>query len=139
MKAARFSRIVLLVEDDAGVRDVSARALRAGGFQVLAAAGAGEAMELAARSPGPIDVLVTDVVMPGSVSGVELARRAAMLRPGLPVLLISGYAAATLAAHGATEDEFDLLRKPVTSDQLLARMQRACRGGEATGSSVAAG
>ncbi len=77
-----------------------------------------------------LDVLVTDVVMPGAVSGVELARRAALLRPGLPVLLISGYAAATLAQHGATEDEFDLLRKPFTAEQLLDRMQRACRGGE---------
>ena len=55
-RAARFSGSVLLVEDDAGVREVAARALREGGFLVLAAGGAGEAMELAARSPGPVDV-----------------------------------------------------------------------------------
>jgi len=52
------------------------------------------------------------------------------------VLLISGYAAATLAAHGATEDEFDMLRKPFTAEQLLDRIHRACGGGK--GSVVAA-
>jgi signal transduction histidine kinase/CheY-like chemotaxis protein len=117
-------RHVLLVEDDADVRPVLTENLLAAGWQVTAVADGSAALEELRRG-GKLDMLVTDVVMPGAVSGVELARRATSMRPGLPVLLISGYAAATLAAHGASEDEFDLLRKPFTADELLARMQRA--------------
>ena len=124
-----WRRHVLLVEDDADVRPVLHESLSAAGWEVTAVADGSAALEVLGRGQ-KLDVLVTDVVMPGSVSGVELARRAALLRPGLPVLLISGYAAATLAAHGATEDEFDLLRKPFTAEQLLDRIHRACGGGE---------
>ena len=73
----------------------------------------------------PLDILVTDVVMPGAVSGVALVRSAARLRPELPVLLISGYPTATLAAQGAEEAEMNLLRKPFTHTELLAHMRQA--------------
>jgi CheY-like chemotaxis protein len=126
---ADWRRHVLLVEDDADVRPVLHESLSAAGWEVTAVADGSAALEVLGRGQ-KLDVLVTDVVMPGAVSGVELARRAALMRPGLPVLLISGYAAATLAAHGATEDEFDLLRKPFTAEQLLDRIRRACGGGE---------
>jgi len=121
VKAARFSRIVLLVEDDAGVRDVSARALRAGGFQVLAAAGAGEAMELAARSPGPIDVLVTDVVMPG-VNGEALAEELRRRRPDLRILYVSGYPDDIIGRHGVLDRGVELLAKPFTPVNLVDRV-----------------
>jgi signal transduction histidine kinase/ActR/RegA family two-component response regulator len=124
-------RHVLLVEDDADVRPVLQESLASAGWEVTAVADGQAALEELRRG-GALDMLVTDVVMPGDVSGVELARRATAMRPGLPVLLISGYATATLAAHGASEDEFDLLRKPFTADQLLARMRRACDGDDAS-------
>jgi len=128
-RAARFSGSVLLVEDDAGVREVAARALREGGFLVLAAGGAGEAMELAARSPGPVDVLVTDVVMPG-VNGKTLAEELRRRRPDLRVLFVSGYPDDIIGRHGVLEPGVEFLSKPFTPAALVARV-----GGLMTGAS----
>jgi len=119
--AARFSGTVLLVEDDAGVRGVAARALREGGFLVLAAGGAGEAMELAARSPGPVDVLVTDVVMPG-VNGKALAEELRRRRPDLRVLFVSGYPDDIIGRHGVLDPGVEFLPKPFTPASLVARV-----------------
>ena len=115
---------VLLVEDDAGVREVLQESLAASGWDVVAMPD-GTAARTVLEGAAPIDIVVSDVVMPGEVSGVELARTAARLRPGLPVLLISGYPTATLSAHGANEGELDLLRKPFTHAELIGRMQAA--------------
>ena len=112
---------VLLVEDDPGVRDVAARALRDGGYRVLAASGAGEAMELAARSPGPVDILVTDVVMPG-VNGRALAEELVLRRPSMRVLYLSGYADDILGRHGVLEAGVEFLAKPFTPASLIAKV-----------------
>ncbi len=120
-RTGRFSGCVLLVEDDAGVREVAARALRAGGFQVLAAAGAGEAMELAARSPGPVDVLVTDVVMPG-VNGKALAEDLRRRRPELRILYVSGYPEDIIGRHGVLDPGVEFLAKPFTPATLVDRV-----------------
>jgi len=119
--AARFSGTVLLVEDDAGARGVAARAPRDGGFLVLAAGGAGEAMELAARSPGPVDVLVTDVVMPG-VNGKALAEELRRRRPDLRVLFVSGYPDDIIGRHGVLDPGVEFLPKPFTPAALVARV-----------------
>ena len=112
---------VLLVEDDAGVREVAARALRDGGYRVLAASGAGEAMELAARAPGPVDILVTDVVMPG-VNGRALAEELVLRRPSMRVLYVSGYADDILGRHGVLEAGVEFLAKPFTPASLVAKV-----------------
>ncbi len=119
--APRFGGNVLLVEDDAAVLEVASRALREGGFRVLAAGGAGDAMELAARSPGPVDVLVTDVVMPG-VNGKTLAEELRRRRPDLKVLYVSGYPDEILGRHGVLEPGVELLAKPFTPEVLVARV-----------------
>jgi DNA-binding response OmpR family regulator len=112
---------VLLVEDDAGVREVAARALRDGGYRVLAASGAGEAMELAARAPGPVDILVTDVVMPG-VNGKVLAQELLLRRPSMRVLFVSGYADDILGRHGVLEPGVEFLAKPFTPASLVSKV-----------------
>jgi len=117
----RGSGTVLLVEDDADVRAVAARALRDGGYQVLAAAGAGDAMELAARAPGPVDILVTDVVMPG-VNGKALAEELRRRRPSVRVLFVSGYADDILGRHGVLEPGVELLAKPFTPETLVRKV-----------------
>ncbi len=118
---ARFSGNVLLVEDDAGVREVVARALREGGFQVLDAGGAGDAMELATRAPGPVDVLVTDVVMPG-MNGKALAEELRRRRPELKVLFVSGYPDEIIGRHGVLDAGVEFLPKPFTPAALVERV-----------------
>jgi len=98
---------VLLVDDDHAVRGLAAQVLAAEGYAVVPAAGPDDALAICERGD-PIDVLVTDVAMPG-MSGRDLAERIRALRPGLPVLFISGYDD-SLAHGGATRDPF--LAKP---------------------------
>lgn len=114
---------VLLVEDDADVRDVLRESLAASGAHVIPVAD-GAAARSVLESGVALDIVVSDVVMPGGISGVDLARIAEKVRPGLPVLLISGYPSATLAAQGADEASLNLLRKPFTHAELLARMEQ---------------
>ena len=123
-EAPAFAGRVLLAEDDADVREVLKESLAASGWEVTEAAD-GAAACAVLEGDVPLDILVTDVVMPGAVSGVALVRSAARLRPELPVLLISGYPTATLAAQGAEEAEMNLLRKPFTHTELLAHMRQA--------------
>ena len=81
-------------------------------------------------APGPdIEVLVSDVVLAGALSGVQLAHAAAERRPGLPVVLISGYPGEALSHSGIVEGEYDLLQKPFSHQDLAARIQAAVRRG----------
>jgi DNA-binding NtrC family response regulator len=116
--------IVLLVEDEASLWQLGARLLTRGGYQVLTATTPAEALELAHDEGQRIDLLLTDVVMPGML-GTELAAQLTGLRPGLPVLFMSGYAQPVLDAHGAFSDDIDLLEKPFPATALLARVRQA--------------
>ncbi|HVL34104.1 MAG TPA: ATP-binding protein, partial [Burkholderiales bacterium] len=110
---------VLFVEDDALVRSVVQPALEAGGFRVLVAATAQEANALLAAHP-EVDVVFSDVVMPGGESGADLARRLALLRPGLPVLLATG--------HAALENPpAPVIAKPYRLEELKAALVSAAR------------
>ena len=95
------------------------------GYAVSAAAGAAEALRLLEEA-GPFDVLVTDLTMPGGMDGIALIREARQRAPGLPAILLTGYAgdgtATTLAVDGATVGAFSLLRKPVSDAQLAERV-----------------
>jgi CheY-like chemotaxis protein len=84
------SGTILLVEDEAGVRALATRVLERGGYRVVAVGSAREAL-LVAEGSTPLDLVVTDVVMPGGMSGVQMGERLSRTRPGLPVLYISGY------------------------------------------------
>jgi PAS domain S-box-containing protein len=114
---------VLLVEDEPTLRDVTARILHRGGYAVLSAADGVEALALAEQHPGPIDVLLTDVVMPGML-GKELAEHITKLREHTRVVYMSGYAQPVLTSHGTLDPDVFLLEKPFTSTELLAVLHR---------------
>jgi len=92
------------------------------GYNVLEARYGMEALAVAGRYPGPIHVLVTDVIMP-VMNGRELAKRLVVLRPGLKVLYVSGYVADVLARAAIDEAEAAFLAKPFTPAALAARVK----------------
>jgi signal transduction histidine kinase/ActR/RegA family two-component response regulator len=114
---------ILLVDDEAMVRETLAASLEEGGYIVLVAEDAAGALELL-RSPVEVDVLVTDLSMPG-IDGLKLIRQAQLQRSGLPALLLTGYAGhgAQLAVGGSVSGAFSLVRKPVTAAQLADRIE----------------
>jgi two-component system cell cycle sensor histidine kinase/response regulator CckA len=120
--ATSGTETVLLVEDDAGVREVTARALRAGGYQVVVAAGAERAIQVAEAAGSPPAVLVTDVIMP-TMSGPELAGRLRPGRPAMRVLYLSGYAPEVIGPHGVLDPGISFLAKPFTPLSLLAKVR----------------
>ncbi len=118
---------IFLVEDEEAVRALAERILVGGGYEVVAAADADEALELAAAHAGQIDLLLTDLVLPG-LPGVELAARLAASRPGLRVLGMSGYAGDEIEAGSAHGGRFPVLAKPFARAELLARVGEALHG-----------
>jgi PAS domain S-box-containing protein len=119
--SGRRSGRILLVEDEPGLRDIARRVLVRAGFEVLTAAEPGEALTIAEATQGQIDLLLTDVVMPG-MRGPELAVLLQSSRPGLRVLLVSGYAAEIVEGHRA---DVPFLAKPFSSQTLLAAVDDA--------------
>jgi signal transduction histidine kinase/DNA-binding response OmpR family regulator len=111
---------VLLVEDDATVLTLTLDMLTGLGYQVVTATNANEALEII-QSDAELDVLFSDVVMPGGVSGVSLARMARKLRPGLKVLLTSGFVGEGAVLETA---EFPLLDKPYETRLLAAKLRK---------------
>jgi signal transduction histidine kinase/CheY-like chemotaxis protein len=122
---------ILLVEDEASLKELASRILTRNGYQVRAARTAPEAPAIAADPGQPIDLLLTDVVMP-EMLGNEVARRIHAIRPALPVLYMSGYAQPILDTHGAFASQIDLLEKPFTEATLLTRVRRAIDSGDAS-------
>jgi len=106
-----------VVEDNEPLRQVTVRLLAELGYRVLEAADAAEARAIL-NTPEPIDLLFTDVVMPGDMDGIDLAGRAARARPGLRVLLTSGFPAARGHGHQPGVSEYRLLDKPYDKDEL---------------------
>jgi two-component system, cell cycle sensor histidine kinase and response regulator CckA len=104
---------VLLAEDNAAVRGLASHLLQSLGFAVLEATTGDEALAVATGHPGRIDLLVTDVVMPG-LPGPDLAHRLAAARPGLRVLFMSGYPDDAVFRHGILEPGSEFLQKPFT-------------------------
>jgi two-component system cell cycle sensor histidine kinase/response regulator CckA len=111
------SETVLLVEDEEAVRSFAARVLTDQGYAVLPAADGTEALALSAAHPDPIDLLVTDVIMPG-MQGHQLAAQLAARRPGLKVLYISGFSGNAVLRHGVPGEGAGVLAKPFSSDAL---------------------
>ncbi len=113
---------VLLVEDQDAVRRVAERILQRHGYEVLAAASGAEALELAERLEGHIDLLFTDVMMPG-MNGVELAKRLLALRADVKVLFASGYTGDYLSAHAELRIGNNLVYKPYQGEALARRVR----------------
>ncbi|MCB1644535.1 MAG: PAS domain S-box protein [Pseudomonadales bacterium] len=115
------SATILLVEDDARVRDVTLRLLQAEGYQVKWASDGDSALAVIREYPD-IDLLFTDVVLPGELNGVMLARSARELRPQLRVLFTSGYSENFLTDEKTGDLEVHLLSKPYRRAQLIATL-----------------
>ena len=113
---------MLVVEDEDAVRTLMRETLGRAGYRVIEAANGVEALEAATAHPARMDLLVTDLVMPG-MSGLELADRLLSVRLGLRVLCISGYAEAALAGAGAPERAVPMLRKPFAMEALVRRVR----------------
>jgi PAS domain S-box-containing protein len=113
---------ILVVEDDEGVRKRACEILQGYGYVVREAGHGEEALAVAKEHPGPIHLLVADVVMP-QVSGPELARRLAPSRPEMKVLFISGYTDGELAPYGVLREGTSLLRKPFKPEALARRVR----------------
>jgi len=111
--AAKASGTILLVEDEEAVRALARDFLHVLGYEAIEATTGEEALALFDRHAGSIRAVVSDVVMPG-MGGVELARRLAALRPGLQILLVSGYAKDSFDTGEITQGAYPFLQKPYT-------------------------
>jgi PAS domain S-box-containing protein len=122
LHSLRGTERVLLVEDEDDVRGVARESLAMYGYTVLEARDGEEALRIAGAESGRIDLMVTDVVMPG-MNGRELAKRLLAMRPGTRVLYVSGYTDDALSQHGILDQELAFLAKPF-SPETLARSVR---------------
>ncbi len=118
----RGTETVLVVEDDPQVREVTVRSLRAGGYRVVAAGAGEEALEVDSQEQGPLDLLLTDIVMPG-LDGRAVAEKLRPRHPGLRVLYMSGYTQDAIVQRGVLDEGIDFLPKPFTQSTLLARVR----------------
>jgi len=114
---------VLLVEDEDPVRAFAARALRLRGYEVFEAATAEDAMELLSGEAADVDLLVSDVVMPG-MDGPTFATKARQLVPGLRLVFVSGYAEESFR-NNLTDTDFHFLPKPFSLNELTAKVKEA--------------
>ena len=122
------SETVLLVEDEAGVRQLARRILENTGYRVLDAASGHDAELIFAEHGASIDLLVTDVLMPG-LSGPDLFLRLAVDDPGLKVVYISGYATEAMARQFGLDRSRPYLQKPFTANQLVSTVRSVLDGG----------
>jgi PAS domain S-box-containing protein len=113
---------VLVVEDEDLIRHLAEQILSDRGYRVLSAASAGEALELVASLNGEIDLLVTDIVMPG-LSGLDLAQRLRRRIPDLRILFMSGYSDSPLLRAGLAREGAAFLQKPFSADALERRVR----------------
>jgi two-component system, cell cycle sensor histidine kinase and response regulator CckA len=139
--AAGGRETILLVEDEEFLRELVAEALTDAGYVVICAASGSDALQKANAHAGPIDMTLTDVVMPG-MTGHELTQRLAPLRPAAQVLYMSGYTEDDITRRGLIEPGAPLMPKPFTSEILLEQVRgaltRSTRCGTRTETSLAA-
>ncbi len=116
------SERLLLVEDQPEARAIACQMLRRHGYQVIEATNGLDALERARHEPGPLDLLITDVVMPG-MGGRQLAERLHVDRPQLRVLFMSGYTDDTILRHGVLDAELAFVQKPFTTAAFLRKVR----------------
>ena len=126
--SGRGEETLLIVEDQGDVRRLALSILRANGYRLLEAENAEQALQLSAGYAGEIELLITDVIMPG-LNGRQLADRLAKERPGLKVLYTSGYAADVIALQGSLEPGMAYLPKPFGAAQLAAKVREVLGAG----------
>jgi CheY-like chemotaxis protein len=124
---AHGSETVLLVEDEQPVRELIRSMLELRGYRVIAAANGAEAVLALKDEQLEVDVLLTDVVMPG-MSGPELAMRMERLRPETKLLYMSGYTDDTILHHGARKANVPFLQKPFSGGELATKLREVLEG-----------
>jgi len=118
--------VILLVEDESSLRELTKRTLIKSGHTVLEASQAEQALCIVNQPDTPIDLLLTDVIMPG-MNGRRLAEEVTLLRPGIPVLYMSGYDDGELSTKGVLKQGMSILRKPFSRDQLIQGVEDALK------------
>lgn len=113
---------VLVVEDEPVVRRLAVLSLRAQGYTVIEASDGVEALEIAERIEPELDLVVSDVIMPG-ISGLELVKRLAVVAPGVRRLLVSGHAESTVLPAGLADVGSSFLPKPFTPERLARKVR----------------
>jgi CheY-like chemotaxis protein len=131
-RSSAGSETILLVEDEAIVRRLVQQVLRINGYSVLEAGQGADALQLCEQQEYSIDLLLTDVVMPG-MCGRELAERAAVVRPEMKVLFMSGYTDDVVVRHGVLDADIAFIQKPFTPAALTQKV-RDVLGVSSTGS-----
>jgi DNA-binding NtrC family response regulator len=116
---------ILVVDDETAVRRFATRVLQREGYTVVEATDGMEALELVRMNGAPVEIVVSDIVMP-RLNGVELMKALAQSHPSLPVILMSGYATAALSELGIAAP-CSILTKPFPAERLLAEVQRCIR------------
>ena len=116
--------VILVVDDDLAVRQVTARVLERAGYRVLQAGEGTEALRVAGEHDGPLDLLLTDVVMPG-MNGRELGEKIAEVRPETRLLYMSAYTEDEVILRGIRVAEVVFLFKPFTLESLASAVKQA--------------
>jgi two-component system cell cycle sensor histidine kinase/response regulator CckA len=120
----RGTETVLIAEDDPAVRELMSSLLAANGYSVLLASNGAEALAVASATDEPIQLIVTDVVMP-SLGGRALVDRLRATRPNIRVLYATGYVGDEVVRRGGLDPSANLLHKPFTAEQLLTAVRRS--------------
>ncbi len=119
---------VLVVDDERAIREVTHRVLTTAGYQVMTAGSGDEAVRLLGDPDLTVDMVLTDVVMPG-MTGAAFADRAHALRPGMPILFMSGYEQEDFAGAGGTDPLMQIIGKPFSRLALLAKVSQMLTAG----------
>jgi two-component system, cell cycle sensor histidine kinase and response regulator CckA len=122
--ATTVRQVILVVDDDPGVREVAARVLQRAGYAVLQAAEGAEALQVARAHAGRLDLLLTDVVMPG-MNGRELGERMSQERPETRLLYMSAYTEDEVILRGIRVQEVGFIPKPFSLDGLQSAVRNA--------------
>jgi CheY-like chemotaxis protein len=129
------SATVLVVEDEASVREIASTALRDFGYHVLEAADGEEALRVFSEHADRLDLLLSDVVLPGKVRARDMVERITSLRPDVRVLYMSGYSENAIIHHGRLDEGVQLISKPFKRQQLAHKVAQVLglmkRGGKA--------
>ncbi len=133
---SRGSETILLVEDETSLRTLTRNLLELSGYTVLEANNGNDAIHISQQHTGPLQLLLTDVVMPG-MNGRVLAGHITTQRPPIKVVYMSGYTGQAVGAHGALEEGSFFLQKPFSRDGLVSKVRQALDSGTAKGSEEA--
>ena len=116
------SELILIVDDEPGLLELAAESLQNLGYRIITA-GSGEQAMKCLQNNSDIDLLFSDVVMPGSLNGYQLAEQATAFQPGLKVLLTSGFTSKAVISNGQAKFKVHLLNKPYTQAEMAQRIR----------------